>query len=205
MKQDNRERPPPASSLSSAHHPDPKPYPPWNHSPLSLKSYIVFIVLTMPPRSSDHIHTTIQSTPTHPVPGALCLGCGHRAFYLQRFGTLSPPSLSRRLVDQGLERGPRWPFDNLSRRPPPSLEGEEAQPPYSVPEGNAFSPQPPGGPGQARLEPAPASPQLRTESPAPSSPPGRSPARRAHTKRPSLPGSCPSAAQSAGSALLTLM
>lgn len=133
MKQDNRERPPPASSLSSAHHPDPKPYPPWNHSPLSLKSYIVFIVLTMPPRSSDHIHTTIQSTPTHPVPGALCLGWGHRAFYLQRFGTLSPPSLSRRLVDQGLERGHRWPFDNLSRRPPPPLRGRRLSLPTRFP------------------------------------------------------------------------
>lgn len=51
-------------------------------------------------------------------------------------------------------------------------------------------------------------PQLRAESPRTTSQPGRSPVLCAHTKRPSLHERCSTwaqSAQSAGSALLTLM
>lgn len=63
-----------------AHHPDPVPTPPWNHSHLSLESYIFFIVLTLLPQSSA-LTLTIQSRspPTQP-PGlsALAGETGHR-------------------------------------------------------------------------------------------------------------------------------
>lgn len=100
-----------------------------------------------------------------------------------------------------MRRGPEWPFCAVSR---PLLRLEkEAQPFDSVPEGNVLSPQPPRGREQPRSAPAGARPQLRAESPAPHSQPGRSPAARAHTSRPSLLCSGPSAVLLAGSALLT--
>lgn len=100
-----------------------------------------------------------------------------------------------------MRRGPKWPFSAFSR-PLPRLE-EEAQPLYSVPEGNVLSPRPPRGREQPRSAPAGARPQLRAESPAPRSQPGRSPLPRAHTSSPSLLCRGPSAAPLAGSALLT--
>lgn len=89
--------------------------------------------------------------------------------------------------------------------PPPSPTwGKGAPPPYSFPEGNAFSPPAVERPGADEVSAgARASPGAGRE-PRALLPAGAQPgARRAHTKRPSLPGSG-AWAQSAGSALLTL-
>ena len=116
-----------------------------------LGSYSFFIALKIA-ASELSSHTQNRSGQTHIRPA---LGTSSLA------GDTGPPldSVSLRhflflLPEPGMGEGrggfcwegSRWTF---SARPAPSHFGEKALPPYSLPKGNAFCPQPTGGLGQA--------------------------------------------------------